>query len=218
MSNQIAEPKKYQVDMNSAQEQVLTTYIEAGLPSISKITESDIFQWFNLYMAGRNYSEIASQCNTELCKVLYIANKHKWYEKKSRHYESVMDKVDQKLSTIKGESIGFLVDMMSFVHKYYGQDIAEYLKTNDREAASKVDFKNIDKYFKTIDALSKMLENPDKLIRDARSAQNPAVSVNLNVGDAKISKNEDGSVLIESNPLKQIAELKRQEEEKKEKK
>lgn len=217
MSKELSEIKKYQADMSSLQDEVLSAYVDAGLPSISKITESDIFQWFNLYMAGRNYAEIASQCNTELCKVLYIANKHKWYEKKSKHYESIMDKVDQKLSTIKGESIGFLVDMMSFVHKYYGQDITEYLKTNDRDAAKKIDFKNIDKYFKTIDALSKMLENPDKLIRDVKIAQNPAVSVNLNVGDAKISKNEDGSVLIESNPLKQIAELKRQEEKREKK-
>jgi len=217
MSVQIGEAKKYQADMSEAQEQVLSAYVEAGLPSISKITESDVFQWFNLYMSGRNYSEIASQSGTELCKVLYIANKYKWYDKKSRHYESLMDKVDQKLSTIKGESISFLIDMMSFVHKYYGQDIAEYLKTNDREAAKKVDFKNIDKYFKTIDALSKMLENPDKLIRDVKAVQNPSVNVNLNLGDAKISKNDDGSVLIESNPLKQIAELKRQEQKKEKK-
>lgn len=212
MSNNPLEIKKFQVDMSPDQDEVLTAYIEAGLPSISKVTESDVFQWFNLYMSGRNYTEISSQCNTELCKVLYIANKYKWYEKKSKHYELIMDKVDQKLSTIKGESISFLVDMMSFVHKFYGQDITEYLKTNDREAAKRIDFKNIDKYFKTIDALSKMLENPDKLIRDAKSAQNPSVNVNFNVGDAKISKGSDGSVLIESNPLKQIAELKRQEE------
>lgn len=217
MSNEIVENKKYQTDMSSEQEDVLTAYINAGLPSISKITESDIFQWFNLYMSGRNYAEIASQCNTELCKILFIANKYQWYDKKSQHYEAVMDKVDQKLSTIKGESIGFLIDMMSFVHKYYGQDITEYLKTNDRDAAKRIDFKNIDKYFKTIDALSKMLENPSKLIRDAKSAQNPSVSVNLNVGNATISKNQDGSVLIESNPLKQIAELKRQEEQREKK-
>ena len=217
MANQIEEVKKYQADMSESQEQVLSAYVDAGLPSISKITESDVFQWFNLYMSGRSYPEIASQCNTELCKVLYIANKHKWYEKKCNHYESIMSKVDQKLSTIKGESIGFLVDMMSFVHKYYGQDIAEYLKTNDKEVAKRIDFKNIDKYFKTIDALSKMLENPEKLIRDAKSAQNPSVNVNLNLGDAKISKSEDGSVLIESNPLKQIADLKRQEEKKEKK-
>ncbi len=216
MSNDIVVQKKYQTDMTTSHEQVMDEYIASGLPGIGRVTEADVFQWFNLYLAGRSYGDIASQCKTQLCLVLYVANKHQWYEKKTKHYENLMEKVNDKLSTIKGESVSFLVDMMTFTHRFYGQDVSEYLKTNDKEAAKNIDFKNFDRYFKIVDALEKMLQNPERLVRDVKDAKNsPAVSVNVNVGDAITSTGEDGSVLIESNPLKQILELKRKEEQNK---
>ncbi len=214
MSN-IVEKPDFQADMTIDERERLHKYVEAGIPGISKVSEEQIIQAFNLYMSGRGYEEISKSLGVSYTKILFLANKYNWFDKKSKHLEALMSKVGDKMRSAKIEGMSFILDLLSFYHKSQGSAVEDFLKTNDPEAAKKVDLKNLSTYFKTVDALHKMANTPDMWREADRLAQNPspAVNVNLNFGDATIEKSADGSVSIKGNDsstiLRELVELKK---------
>lgn len=214
MSDIVVKPD-FQMDMTIEEREKLAAYIEAGIPGISKVSEDQIMQAFNLYMSGRGYEEIARSLGITLKQVLFLSNKYGWFEKKSKHLEALMNKVGNKMRSAKIEGMSFILDLLTFYHRNQGASIEEFLKTNDPEAAKKVDLRNLSNYFKTVDALHKMANTPDMWREADKIAQNPspAVNVNLNFGDATIEKSADGSVSIKGNDsstiLRELVELKK---------
>lgn len=213
MSN-IVEKNPFQPDMTLDERSKLQEYVEAGIPGISKVSEEEILQAYNLYMTGRSYEEIAQKMGISLNKILFLSNKFDWHDKRSRYIENILSKVGNKMQSVKVEGLSFLLDLTSFFHKHQGSAIEDFLKTNDPDAAKKVDLKSLDKYFKTIDALSKMANLPNAWEDAAKikNANHPSVNINLNMGDARIEKQADGTVSIsgsDSSILKELAEIKR---------
>lgn len=193
---------KGSTDLTLVQSEELQKFVEAGLPGISKVTETVMFQWFNLYISGKNYNEIAEVCNSELVHVLYIANKFNWFEKKMSHYNNIMTKLDDRVQATRLESAEFIMDVITFIHKKHGARITEFLRTNNQELLKGISLSELDKYFKSIDALGKVLAEPPKM---------PVVpstpGVHIHLGDSKVERKEDGSIEITS--LKDIAKSKK---------
>lgn len=193
---------KNSTDLTLVHSEDLQKFIEAGLPGISKVTESSMFQWFNLYISGKNYNEIAEICNSELVHILYIANKFNWFEKKMSHYNNIMTKLDSRVQATRLESAEFIMDVITFIHKKHGAKITEFLRTNNQELLKGISLSELDKYFKSIDALSKVLVEPPKM-----PAIPNAPGVHIHLGDSKIERKEDGSIEISS--LKDIVKSKK---------
>ena len=198
-------------DMTPDELSILREYKEAGLPGVARITQENIFEWFQLYMSGRTYSEISSKCDAPIERVLFIADRNKWFEKKHKHFENIMNRISSRLDQSKLEGIAFMFDLMSFVHKHHGSQIEEYLRTGDPKIAANINMKSLDKYFKTIEALNKLLANPDEAVR-----QRQAMGININIGPHATIEKKDGTIEISANPtLAELAQLKRQKEQQK---
>jgi hypothetical protein len=192
-------------DMTLLNKQALDAFVTEGLPGIARATESSVFQWFNLYLAGKTYDQIADICSADVRHILYIANKFGWFEKKMSHYNGILTKLDQRVQASKLESAEFVLDVIAFIHKKHGTKITEYIRTGDTELLKSIHLGELDKYFKSIDALGKLLSKPPEM---------PAIptqpGVHIHLGDSKIERKEDGSIEITStSSLKDIANQKR---------
>jgi hypothetical protein len=192
-------------DMTVTHVAALDAFVGEGLPGIAKATESAIFEWFNLYLAGKTYDEIATICNANLNHILYIANKFEWFNKKMNHYNGILTKLDQRVQASKLESAEFVLDVITFIHKKHGTKITEFLRTGNKELLKDIHLGELDKYFKSIEALGKLLAKPPEM---------PALpnqpGIHIHIGDSKVERNADGSIEITANSsIKDIADLKR---------
>jgi len=192
-------------DMTLLNSQELENFISEGLPGIAKATETAIFEWFNLYLAGKTYDEIAKICNSNINHILYIANKFDWFNKKMSHYNGILTKLDQRVQASKLESAEFVLDVITFIHKKHGTKITDFIKTGNKELLKDIHLGELDKYFKSIEALSKLLAKPPEM---PQLPNQPGV--HIHVGDSKIERKEDGSIEITAkSSIKDIADLKR---------
>jgi hypothetical protein len=185
----------------------LAQYQSEGLPGIGRIQESTVFQWFNLYLAGKTYEEIAKATSSSIAPILYMSNKYGWFERKMSHYNGIVAKLDSRVQAVKLESAEFVLDVITMIHRAHGGKINEFLQTGNRDLLKEVNLGVLDKYFKSLEALGKLMSNPPKV------PEQPVPSVVVNVGDeASIKKNEDGSIEITAkSSLRDIAKKKKTE-------
>jgi len=211
-SNNLPQPAKA-TDLTPAQQTALTQFQEAGLPGIGRISEANVFQWFNLYLAGKTYDQIAEITKSDVAPILYMSNKYGWLERKMGHYNGIVAKLDDRVKAVKLESAEFILDLVTTFHKAHGPKITEFLQTGNRELLKEIPMSMImDKYFKGIDALGKLLDKPLDTPQLPVPHQ-PAVSIHI--GDAKVEKKEDGSIEITAkSSLKDVAKKKRIKEPK----
>lgn len=202
-------------DLTASQQDALTKFQEAGLPGIGRISEAAVFQWFNLYIAGKNYEEISEITKSDIAPILYMSNKYGWLERKMGHYNNIVNKLDNRVQAIKLESAEFILDVITMIHKAHGGKITEFLQTGNREILKDVNLGVLDKYFKSIEALGKLMANPPGTPQ-LPVPPAPAVSpVTINLGNATMEKKEDGSIEITAkSSLKDIAKKKRIKEPK----
>lgn len=218
MSENLPEVRNYQVDFSQEDVQALEAFNTAGRPNIARISETEIFSWFNLYMSGRTYQEIAKETKADLNHVLFIADKYTWADKKAAHFENIMARIQTKMDTVKLEGVSFLYDLLSFTHSLYSEDIVEFIKTKDKSIAARVDLRVVDKYTKIVDAINKLTESPeDWLKRTKQNAQANANRpiVNVNIENANIQQ-KDNEMTIDvgsgKSVISQLAEMKKKKE------
>lgn len=214
MSANLPEVRKYQVDFSPEDIQALEAFNSAGRPNVARISETEVFSWFNLYMSGRTYQEIAKETRADINHVLFIADKYVWAEKKATHFENIMARIQNKMDTVKLEGVSFLYDLLSFTHSLYSEDIVEFIKTKDKQIAARVDLKIVDKYTKIVDAINKLTESPeDWLKRTKENSSRPIVNVNIETANIQQKDNE---MTIDANSgksvISQLAELKKKKE------
>jgi len=193
-------------DLTAEQQMVLTKFQEAGLPGIGRVSEASIFQWFNLYLAGKSYDEISDLTKSELAPILFMATKFGWLERKMGHYNGIAAKLDDRVKAVKLESAEFVLDIITMLHRSLGTKVTEYLQTGNREILKEVNLGVLDKYFKSIDALSKLMDKP----LATPQLPVPQAPITINMGDGTIEKKEDGSIEITAkSSLKDIAKKKK---------
>lgn len=190
---------KYQEDFAEEENKNLQEYIKSGCPGLAKIDEVKTFEWFNLYMSGKNYGEISKLCNVKKDLVLYIANKLKWHEKRMEYYGDLSSSLVSKTQAIKIESASTIAAMISAMNIYFGDKFVNYLKTRDSSHIEGVDSKMLAQYYKSLEILEKLMgttpANPN-----AGAGQ---VHVHTS-GSAKIEQGADGSVVVTDNSAKDI--------------
>ncbi len=215
MSGNLPETRNYQVDFSTEDIQALEAFNLAGRPNVARISETEIFSWFNLYMSGRTYQEIAKETKADINHVLFIADKYVWAEKKDTHFANIMARIQTKMDTVKLEGVSFLYDLLSFTHALYSEDIIEFIKTKDKAVAARVDLKIVDKYTKIVDAINKLTESPEDWLKSKTKENTTRPIVNVNIENANIQQKDNEMTIdvgSEKSMVSKLAELKKKKE------
>ena len=183
-------------DMTPDEKKDLKEFIANGLPGLSKIDDSDVFQWLNLYMAGKTYAEISKVAKIKKNVVLYVASKGKWHDQRIQQYTELSIHLIDKIKRAKVESVDTVTNMISSMGLYVNGEMTKFLKTQNKEVLEKLDTKVMSSYFKSIETL-------DKLVGNASKAGAPSINLNLNGGNnteqPKVESKEDGIEITTTN-------------------
>jgi len=204
--------EKISEDMNIEEKKSLENYIKNGTPGISKITEVDIFKWFELYMSGKTYAEIATITKSKKDLILYISNKSGWNEKRLSHYKDLSDNLIEKIKTVKLKNTNTVASIINALGKYYGDKFDKFLSTNDNSIIEEMDTKMLAQYYKSMEVL-------DRIIAGASDSDKKSPTVNVNVGSgAEISQIDENTVEVTDstakNLLRSLAEYKKEQDRK----
>lgn len=202
-------------DMTKEEKDSLRAFINNGCPGLLKVQQSDIFQWFQLYMSGKTYAEIATITKSKKDLIMYIAYKSTWMEKRLKHYEDISLNILDKIKQTKLDSANNLVTIVKSLGKYCEQKHNRFLTTNNAEEIEEIDHKIVSQYFKAIELLDKIMSE------DAggdRPIQNPLVNINL--GNSTTIKQINPQTLeitdeTAGDLLKSLASLKKTHQDKK---
>jgi hypothetical protein len=193
---------------------------DSGLPGVANLPESTALTMMELYLAGKTYREISQVTNKPKALVLYLSQKLGWYEKKAEYLRDLEETMIRR--TMEARLVGqdFLLQIKQLFEKKIGNKINNYLRTGDESFANDIDLKEIDKYIKTFETLDKLTE---ARVRAPKSDKPAAPAVGLNLGDG-VTIERVGDNKVEVTPkqktigdmLRQLADLRREENEKKE--
>lgn len=187
------EVTKFSEDLSEEEQISLQNYISNGCPGLTKIDDTKVFQWFELYMAGKGYSEIATITKDKKDLIMYISYKSKWHEKRMQYYSDMALNLTTKLKRVKLESANTVANAITALGKYYNDQFNKYLLTNDQNVISNMDTKTLAQFYKSIEVLDKII-NPSAA---GDSSQSPLPSVNINVGSsAKVEQKDDQTIEI----------------------
>lgn len=161
-------------------------YKNQGFPMIGRITESDIFRWFELYMSGKQYDEIAKITKHQRIPIIYTSYKQEWFEKRQKHYSELISNLSNRITTIKVNSIDTLATIMMALNKYYNNKFNAYLATNDNTIIDQLDTKLLSHFYKSTELIEKLTGNSD----DSRDKPtSPLVNLNFLGGSVQVSDN-----------------------------
>lgn len=184
--------KIYSEDMNPQEKAELHEFKKSGCPGILKISETQIKQWFELYMSGKTYEEIAKYTRYKKKFILYISNKFKWYDKRLNYYQNISGHLLNKIHDTKVKSADTITGIINSLSKYFDQKINKYLTTNDPTIMENLNNKALFAYYRSIEVLDKIIENTKP--RANKDGKSPSVNININGGkvDEKIIEIEEG--------------------------
>lgn len=198
-------------DLNEEEKKSLLNYIENGCPGLTKLEDAQVFKWFELYMSGKTYSEIAQITRSKKDLVMYVSYRSKWLEKRTEYFTSITQNMTNKITNIRTESINTVATIVSSLNKYFGKKFDEYLITNDEAIIENIDGKILEKYYKSLEILEKVV-NPTS--KDSNRSPSP-VNINISSG-ASLQQSSDSSleISIDDEPseiLKKMAQQKKQD-------
>ncbi len=175
-------------DFTEEEAQRINTFVANGSVGLDTLVKDEhkVNALFGLYMAGKTYTEISKISRVKKDLVLYMSAKMKWYEKRMEYLDDIQNQMTQKLKNTRVQSLNFISDLINFHHKYYGDEINEYLRTNDRSIIDNLDLKALSQYFKSIEILEKIL-NPANVNRGSGSG----ATININAAGSKVEATED---------------------------
>jgi len=187
-------------DMSEEEKTSLQDFVKNGCPGLLKTTESNIFSWFELYMAGKTYSEISTLTHSKRDLILYMSNKSGWYEKRMTYYEDLVYNMTKKMSQVKLDSMNTVSTAITALGRYYGDKFNKYLSSKDSKIIEDIDTKMLSQYYKSMEALEKIMGNAGKKPGEST----PLVNVNMNGGT--IERTGENSVEITDESASSILE------------
>jgi len=180
------------IDNDFTDEEVkkINTFVDNGCVGLESLVKDEhkVNGLFGLYMAGKTYVEISKISRVKKDLVLYMSAKQKWYEKRMEYLSDIQKNMVKKLTDTRVESLNFIANLISVHHKYYGEEMNEYLRTGDRTIIENLDLKQLSQYFKSIELLEKIL-NPTNV--KTGSGSNMNVNVNASDGATLTQINEN---------------------------
>jgi antitoxin component of MazEF toxin-antitoxin module len=199
-------------DITAKEFQALEKYKEAGLPSITSISDVGLTKALEMYMSGKTYHEIAKIIGTKKEIILYYAQKFNWYQTKMEHMEILDANLKERILQANLTNQNFMLQIQQFYLQKIGHKMNKYFATGDDELAAQVYTKDVEMYYKAVDLMNKLTTE-----KPAPGARGPAVGLNLGDGVSiqKIGENE--VVITPKNKttaemLAELANLKRAEE------
>ena len=178
-------------DMNVEEKASLQDYIKNGCPGLVKVSEDEVFAWFNLYISGKTYNEIAQITKGKRDLILYVAHRARWHQKRLGHLTDISSHITQKIQKAKLESANTVVNAITSLGKYYDDKFNKFLSTNDKDIIENMDTKMLGQYYKSLEILDKIAPSERESSKD--SAQ---PTVNINIGPSKIKQKDDNTVDI----------------------
>jgi hypothetical protein len=205
-------------DMTKDEKEVVRNFIANGCPELLRVQQSDIFKWFDLYMSGKTYAEIATITRSKKDLIMYIAYKSTWMDKRLKHYEDISLNILEKIKKSKLDSANNLITIISSLGKYCEQRYNKFLTTNDPDTIEGIDTKIVTQYFKAMELLEKLI-NPEGEGDGNRKTSPQVPLVNINMGSSATVKQTDPQTLeitdeTAGDLLKTLASLKKAHEDK----
>jgi len=151
----------------------LEAIADKGVRPIAPTLAADML---NLFMENYSCSEIA-KINKGLSEidVLYCRYKYNWDEQRDKYAKELQEQVVQKLMKMKLESMEFLTNMLSVLHKDERQKMMTYLQTGKEEDKPKSWVNGIGAYKSIIETLQK-LTGEDKVQKHEVKAEHRIIS------------------------------------------
>ena len=171
----------FQDDISPEERRSLQDYIDNGRPGLVKTTESDIFKWFEMYMSGKTYTEIAKVNGVRKDLVVYMSNKMKWFDKKMEHYSDLASSLSMKSAAMKLETANTLHSIVMRLSKYYNDKMAR--SSVDPTIVDTLDTRLMQQYNKSIEMFNKVMGDSSK--PDSSEPKNPLVNINMTGGSIK---------------------------------
>jgi len=196
-------------DFTNEEAERVNVYVQNGCIGLHDLVkdEAKVNSMFSLYMSGKTYAEISRITRTKKDIVLYMSAKMRWYKKRMEYLNEIQNKMTNKISETRVESLNFITNLINFHHKYYGDKIDKYLRTNDDSVVEDIDLKMLNHYFKSIEVLEKVV-NPANV---KKGGSNTTININATDG-AKVEQLDDNTVEITPGTtgdlLKKLSELK----------
>jgi len=180
----------YPDDLSKEDRTFLEGYIKNGCPGLTTINEVKTFQWFELYMSGKTYEEIAKITGDRKDLIIYISHKTKWHEEKMKYYKDLTENTTSKLKDARYKSLDTVSTAVIALGKYFGDKFNNYLRTKDETLIADLDTKMLGQYYKSMELLDKITSQYN-LIDVSKPHQNQP-TININVGQgSEIIATED---------------------------
>jgi hypothetical protein len=200
-------------DLNELEKQNLEQYIQNGCPGLTSLEDTQVFKWFELYMSGKTYSEIAVISKSKKDLIVYVAYKSKWLEKRNEYFTAITQNMTVKLTNIRTESINTMATIVSSLNKYFGKKFDNYLATNDDSIIENMDSKVLEKYYKSLEILEKVMNPTNKDPKEPPLTHPP---ININIGNGANVQQTSGSSMdidIKDEPNDLLRKLSQQKKE-----
>ena len=188
-------------DMSQQEKESVCNYIENGLPGIIIASAELVFQWFQLYMSGKTYTEISETCNIKKDIVLYIAYKSKWLDKKLKYYNDILENMSTKITNAKLESANTVITVINVLSRHINEKLSKYPITKDDTIINSTDMKLLAQFLKYQEKLDKLMQVSENDVNDMKNK----TLININLGDGgTVSKSDSGSIEITSKTASEL--------------
>ncbi len=122
-----------------------------------RLSQDTQMRMFTLFLAGHSAAEIQSlNKQFSLGQILTARLEGNWDRRRREHIESLYANVLSRIQQTTVESVGFLADQMSAVHKNFGEKARKYLQSGDPKDFDDFGIDGIKNYKAAIEAWQKL--------------------------------------------------------------
>jgi hypothetical protein len=207
--NKLAVIEEPTTDLTPRDLEVITEYVEAGLPAVTSIDEIKMVRILDMYLSGRTYRQIGLTMSVPRQIILYLSHKFNWFQLRQDYLIDLDTNSKARVLEAKIMNQDMLMQLQQMWRKKIGSNINKYLATDNVDFANAIDLKEVDKYLKTVEMLHRL--------GSERVPGQPNPTVGLNLGDGvTITKKSDNEVEITpknkaiGDMLKQMADMQRE--------